>query len=281
MPPARLIAELLLTRGRRYRYGRHRSQRAELHLPARGGPHPVAVLIHGGSWRAGYGLIVMRALARNLVARGWAVWNIEYRRVGEGGGWPATFADVAVAIDHLAGVDEPLDLSRTTLVGHSAGGHLALWAAGRHNLPPHALAELGGAPRTPIAQVVSLAGVCSLAGAYRAWHGGAVEALMGGSPERFPERFALADPIAQVPLAVPALLVHGVLDDTVSVRFSRDYARAARAAGGAVELVEIDDVAGRHRAHIDPRGHAWKEVARRLPSPAEDARALSGAGRAA
>jgi acetyl esterase/lipase len=215
MPPARLLAELLLARGRTHRYGAHRSQRAELHLPARAGPHPVAVLVHGGSWRVRYGLLVMRALARDLVRRGWAVWNIEYRRVGEGGGWPATFADVATAIDHLASVGEQLDLSRTTIIGHSAGGHLALWAAGRHKLPPRALAQLGGTPQTPIARVVALAGVCDLAGAYRDWRGGAAKALMGGSPERFPERFALADPIAQVPLSVPALLVHGVEDETV------------------------------------------------------------------
>jgi acetyl esterase/lipase len=264
MAPARLIAELLLTRGRTYSYGPHRSQRADLHLPAHGGPHPVMVLIHGGSWRARYGRIVMRALARDLVRRGWAAWNIEYRRVGDGGGWPATFADTAAAIDHLVDVGAPLDLTRTTVLGHSAGGHLALWAAGRRRLPPEALSELGGAPRTPIARVISIAGVCDLAGAFRAWRGGAVRGLMGGSPEELPQRFALADPLVRVPLEMPALLVHGVLDETVSVRFSRDYARASRAAGGEVELVEIDGPAGRHRAHIDPRSSAWGEVTRRL-----------------
>jgi acetyl esterase/lipase len=276
MPPARVIAECLLTRGRRYRYGSHRSQRAELHLPARPGPYPVAVLIHGGSWQRGYGLVVMRALARDLTRRGWAAWNIEYRRVGEGGGWPATFADVAVAVDHLARVEAPLDLSQTTLIGHSAGGHLALWAAARHKLAPDALAQLGGTPQTPLARVVSLAGVCDLEGAYRAWRGGAVKALMGGSPEQFPERFALADPLVRVPLAVPTLLVHGVLDETVSVRFSRNYARAAQAAGASVELVEVDGPAGAHRAYINPRGRAWVEVARRLAQPAHEAPSRSG-----
>ena len=260
MPGARLIAELLLTRGRTHRYGTHPSQRADLHLPAGDGPHPVMVLIHGGSWRKRYGSFLMRALARDLVKRGWAAWNIEYRRLGEGGGWPATFADTAAAIDHLAHLSAPLDLARTTLAGHSAGGHLALWAAGRGRLPARRAAELGGHPRVPVAGVISLAGVCDLAGAYRDWHGGAVRALMGGSPEELPERFALGDPLALVPLAAPALLVHGRLDETVSVKLSRSYARASRAAGGVVELVEIDGPAGRHRAHIDPRGAAWAAV---------------------
>jgi acetyl esterase/lipase len=233
------------------------------------------VLIHGGAWRNRYGKIVMRALARDLVRRGWAVWNIEYRRLGEGGGWPATFADVAAAIDFLAELEAPLDLARTSVLGHSAGGQLALWAAGREKLPAAAQRELGGAPRTPIAQAVSIAGVCDLAGAYRAWHGGAVKALMGGSPEQLPERFALADPLAQVPLAVPVLLVHGVRDETVSVRFSRTYARAAKAAGGDVELVELEGPAGRHRAGVDPRAGAWAEVTRWLARGGPEPRAVS------
>ena len=95
----------------------------------------MVVLIHGGSWHKRYGRVFMRWIAGDLLRRGYAVWNIEYRRLGDGGGWPATFADVAAAIDHLAALDgERLDLDRVTLLGHSAGGHLALWAAGRPNL---------------------------------------------------------------------------------------------------------------------------------------------------
>src|SRR5580693_1080204 len=137
---ARLIFDFV-RRGRTYSYGNgsDRSQRADLYLPGESGrrpghvpgPHPVIVLIHGGSWTARYGRTVMRGLAGDLRRRGWAVWNIEYRRVGNGGGWPATFLDVAAAIDHLPELDAPLDLARVTVVGHSAGGHLALWAAGR------------------------------------------------------------------------------------------------------------------------------------------------------
>jgi acetyl esterase/lipase len=263
MNRARLILDML-KRGRTYSYGQHRSQRADLHLPAGPGPHPVIVLIHGGSWAARYGRIVMRGLAADLVKRGWAVWNIEYRRLGDGGGWPATFADVGAAIDRLPSIDAPLDLERVSVLGHSAGGHLALWAAGREQLPVGAPGRIDGEPRVPLRRVISQAGVCDLAGAYRRWRGGAARALMGGAPDEVPERYAAGDPMRLLPLSVPALLVHGTLDETVSVELSRNYERAARAAGGEIELVEIPGEAGRHRAHIDPRGQAWAAVSARL-----------------
>lgn len=262
----RLLLDFVRTRGRTYSYGPHRSQRAELHLPKRSGPgpHPVMLLLHGGSWRQGFGSVVMRGLARDLLRRGWAVWNIEYRRVGDGGGWPATFEDVAAAVDHLAGLDAPLDLARVSVLGHSAGGHLALWAASREKLAPGSPGAIVQGSFFSFRQVISQAGVCDLAGGYRDWHGGAVRGLMGGSPEELPERYAVGDPLALVPVQTPVLLVHGVEDKTVSVRLSREYARAARAAGGEVELVEIEGPAGGHRAHVDPRGAAWASVTERL-----------------
>ena len=253
-----------LRRGRTFSYGPARSQRADLYLPPGLGPHPLIVLIHGGSWVDRYGRIVMRGLAGDLLRRGWAVWNIEYRRVGGGGGWPATFADVAGAIDYLAQVPAQLDLDAVTLVGHSAGGHLALWAAGRERLPEGAPGYIHGAPRVRLARVVAQAGVCDLAGAYRRWRGGAVLGLMGGPPEDLPERYAAGDPMSLLPLSVPALLVHGTQDETVSVDLARSYERAARAAGAEVELVEIPGADGRHRAHLDPRGRAWAAVTSRL-----------------
>jgi acetyl esterase/lipase len=269
VPRSRLILDILRSGGgRTYSYGPDRSQRADLYLPRGAGTHPVMILIHGGSWTARYGRIVMRGLAGDLLRRGWAVWNIEYRRVGNGGGWPATFADVAAAIDYLAGVAAPLDLDRVSVLGHSAGGHLALWAAARERLPADAPGHLDGAPRVPLQRVIAQAAVCDLTDAYRRWHGGAVQALMGAAPQDAPERYASADPMQLLPLSMPALLVHGTLDETVSVKLSRGYERADRAAGGAVELVEIAGEAGRHRAHIDPRGEAWAAVIARLPAPA-------------
>jgi acetyl esterase/lipase len=216
----RLILDFL-RRGRAHRYGPERSQRAELHMPTGQGPHPVMVVIHGGSWQARYGKIVMRGLVGDLMRRGWAAWNIEYRRVGNGGGWPATFEDVAAAVDHLQQLDAPLDLARVCVLGHSAGGHLALWAAAREKLPPGAPGHVAGALPVPLRAAIAQAGVCDLAGAYRRWRGGAARALMGGGPERFPERYAAADPAALVPLHMPALLVHGVLDEVVSIELSR------------------------------------------------------------
>jgi acetyl esterase/lipase len=264
--PPRLIPDLL-TRGKRYSYGPDRSQCADLRLPRGPGPHPVMILIHGGSWSKRYGKIAMRGLAGDLVRRGWATWNIEYRRLGNGGGWPATFEDVAAAVDHLSTLDAPLDFGRVSMVGHSAGGHLALWAAGREKLASGAPGAISGEPRVRLRRVIAQAGVCDLVGGYRMWQGGAVRALMGGSPDELPDRYAAGNPLANVPLTMPVLLVHGVLDETVSVRLSRAYAAAALAAGGDVELVEIEGHAGRHRAHIDPRGPAWAEVTRRLERP--------------
>jgi acetyl esterase/lipase len=150
------------------------------------------------------------------------------------------------------------------VIGHSAGGHLALWAAGRERLPDGAPGRLEGGPPVRVARVIAQAGVCDLAGAYRRWRGGAVLDLMGGSPEDLPERYAAGDPMNLLPLSMPALLVHGTLDATVSVELARSYERAARAAGSEIELVEIPGAAGRHRAHIDPRGQAWAAVVSRL-----------------
>jgi acetyl esterase/lipase len=260
MAKVRLLADFLFTRGHTHRYGSDRSQRGDLHVPQGTGPHPVMILIHGGSWRKRYGRVVMRALAADLLRRGWAVWNIEYRRVGNGGGWPETFADVAAAIDHLDSLNPSLDMSRVSVLGHSAGGHLALWAAGRDSLPAGAPGATAPRPRVSLQRVIALAGVCDLSGAYRDWHGGAVRDLMGGSPRRLPERYMIGDPLLNVPLGIPALLIHGVLDETVSVDLSRNYTRAALTAGGSVELVEIEGEAGAHRVHIDPRAPGWEIV---------------------
>jgi acetyl esterase/lipase len=263
VPSPRLILDFL-TRGKSYSYGAHRSQRADLYLPRGAGPHPVMAMLHGGSWQKRYGKVVMRGLAGDLVRRGWAVWNIEYRRVGEGGGWPETFEDVAAAIDMLVEPDAPIDREAISVLGHSAGGHLALWAAGRELIP---VGSPGAGPAVTLKRAIGQAAVCDLAGAYSLWHGGAVRSLMGGSPEDLPERYEVADPMGLIPKDLPMLLVHGTLDATVSVQLARSYAQRAQELGAEVELVEIEGEAGAHRAHIDPRGQAWTAVTRWLGLP--------------
>ena len=227
-----------------HRYGRHRSQVAELTLPDAPGPHPVVVLIHGGCWRVRYDRHLMDDLAADLGARGWAAWNVEYRRVGPraGGGWPATFDDVAAAIDHLAALDAPLDLRRVAAVGHSAGGHLALWAAGRKDARVPLTAAVGQAAVSDLDSAAAT-GVC----------GGMVEQLLGGSPEGVPDRYREASPARRLPLAIPVLLVHGGRDDTVPAAMSRRFAAEA-----CCDLVELE--ADGHFEHIEPGTRAWATV---------------------
>ncbi len=250
------IALSSLARPARHAYGTGPSQVADLHVPAGSGPFPVAVLLHGGYWNTRYGKLIMRPLAGDLVRRGWAAWNVEYRRLGPGsgggGGWPATFDDVAAGIDALAGLDDPrLDLSRVTAVGHSAGGQLALWAAARPDLPAGAP---GSGPAVRLTHVAALTAVASLASA-----GAMARNLMGGSPEEVPDRYAQADPMRRIPLGIPVLMVHPVDDGVVPVRQSRSYSAAASAQGADVTLVET--ATGGHRGPIDPGSQAWQLTA--------------------
>jgi acetyl esterase/lipase len=210
-------------------------------VPRDSGPHPIAVLIHGGFWRATYGKIVMKPLAADLVRRGYATWNIEYRRIGrrQGGGYPNTFDDVRAALDLLSELaDERMDTGDVTLIGHSAGGHLTLWAATRDDIA------------LPVHRVIAQAPVVDLVSVGQAAH-----PLLGGTPEDVPERYAECDPMQLPPPSAPALIVHGAADGTVPLERSRAYAEAMRAAGGDVELVEPEG--GGHRSHIDPRSPAW------------------------
>lgn len=247
------VAASLLRRPDLHAYGDHPSQSAELFLPPGKGPFPVAVVLHGGYWQAQWSRIVTRPISMDLARRGWAAWNVEYRRLGaDGGGWPQTFDDVAAAIDHLAAIEHPdLDLGDVTVVGHSAGGQLALWAAARPRYPEGAP---GALPKVAVHRALALAAVTHLKYAGRTAH-----VLLGGPPDEHPDRWAMADPLAQVPLELPVLLVHPADDRTVSVKQSRAYAAAARAAGGDVTLVEPET--GGHRAAIDPSTGAWRAAA--------------------
>jgi acetyl esterase/lipase len=237
------------------RYGRGRSQSAELFRPTGEGRHPVVVVLHGGFWQAVFGRRLMNALCTDLASRGFAAWNLEYRRVGLGGGWPATFDDVAAGIDALAGIPG-LDVARVTTLGHSAGGQLALWAAARPGLPDGAP---GASPAVAVTGAVAQAGVLDLVGAAETGvGGGAVRQLLGGAPGAVADRYALASPLARVPLGVPQLLVHGERDGHVPVALSRRYAEAARAAGDDVDLVTPAGLA--HMELIDPASPSWAVV---------------------
>ncbi len=232
-----------------HRYGPGPEHEAELLLPAGERPHRVAVLLHGGFWRAAYTRSIMRALATDLVQRGWATWNVEYRRVGSGGGAAQTLADVRRAIDSLQTHRGLPETGRLLVIGHSAGGQLAL----------------GAASSPAVAAVVSLAGVCDLVSAahLRIGENATIE-FIGASPAQRPDEYALADPLQQLPTGVEVLLVHGDADSRVPVQQSRDYATAAQRVGDECELLELAGVD--HFALIDPRTDAWSTVAERLPS---------------
>ncbi len=217
----------------RHSYGDDPSQYGVLY-----GEGPVAVVLHGGFWKAEYDLTLMDALCEDLAQRGWAAWNVEYRRLGNGGGVPATLEDVSAAIDFLAELD--VDRSRVVTIGHSAGGHLAAWAATRDN------------PRVAVTGVVSQAGVLDLARAAELnLSNGVVNRFLGG------QSTSVASPIERLPLGVPALLTHGGLDDTVPVEISETFARAS----GATLIVEPDEG---HFGHLDPDNPLWQAVVKWL-----------------
>jgi acetyl esterase/lipase len=235
----------------RIAYGDHPSQFGELTLPA-GPPRAVVVVVHGGFWRQRYGLELGRPLAADLAAVGYAAWNVEYRRVGVEGGWPATFDDVAAAVDVLAGpAAGSLPLDRAVAVGHSAGGQLATWLAARPGLPADAP---GAAPAVRLRGVVSQAGVLDLVDAERQGVGsGAAADLLGGGPDEVPDRYALASPAARLPIGVPVVCVHGTADVNVPIRQSERFVAAA---GDEAELVPLPGAD--HFAVIDPTSAAWK-----------------------
>lgn len=219
-------------------YGPSASQAGDLHLPA-GPAAPVVCLLHGGFWRMPYGRDQFGAVAADLACRGYAVWNLGYRRVGEaGGGWPGTLRDAAAGIGFLAELASegaPVDLDRVVLAGHSAGGQLALWAAAQAGLRIKAVAALAAVTDLRAVQALGLGN-------------GAVDALLGGmSPERCRE----ASPIERLPLGIPQWIAHGVEDDDLPIQLSQAYASAAAAAGDDVAFAALPGAG--HMDCLDPR----------------------------
>ena len=229
-------------------YGDAESQFGELFLPS-GDPRATIVLVHGGSWQDDTDLGLVRPMARDLAREGYAVWNVEYRRVGEdGGGWPGTFEDVGAAVDHVAvmAAEHPVDPERVIVVGHSAGGTLALWAGGR----PDGVRPLG---------VVSLAGFTDLEACVQEdLLAGACSRVLGGTPAEVPDRYLQASPLQRLPIDVAQVLVHGADDEIVPVRQSVQYAAAAEAAGDRASAVTVPDAG--HFQLIDVKHPAYGDV---------------------
>ncbi|HEY8699967.1 MAG TPA: alpha/beta hydrolase [Arthrobacter sp.] len=253
----------------KYQYGGDSSQWGELFLPELpdGAAHRgVVVVIHGGYWRSQYGAELGEPLARDLAAHGMAAWNLEYRRAGNGGGWPHTFEDVLAGIDKLseiAGV-HALELGSVVALGHSAGGHLAAWAAGRSRLPRLGLADVdrqvrrrADADAVLLTGVVSQSGLLNLAEAEKQdLSSGAVSNLLGGSSSKYPLRHKYADPMSALPLDVPVHVVHAVDDHDVPLSQAEAYVAAGRRAQSPPQLTRVP---GDHFALIDPRSAAHKK----------------------
>jgi acetyl esterase/lipase len=212
---------------------------------------PVVIVVHGGFWRAQWGLEHASHECAALAAEGMATWSLEYRRVGQaGGGWPGTFDDIRNGTAHLEQLarEYPLDLQRVIAIGHSAGGHLALWLATQAAALPFRLRG-----------VISLAGVVDLRRAAELSLGrGAAQELLGGSPEDFPDRYAAASPSEHLPLGIAQALIHGEDDPNVPIELSERYAEAAAQRGDQLVFKRLPHTG--HFEVIDPLSHAWPPV---------------------
>ncbi len=249
--------------GERISYGSDSLQFGEIRLPSGNKKVPVVVLIHGGCWRAAFDLTHVSHAADALTRAGYATWTLEYRRVGDsGGGWPGTFADVAQGLDFTRQLTKRfsrLDTTRIVIVGHSAGGQLALWAASRKRGE-----QLDGVPvaEAPIvvAGVVSLAGITDLRTYGSGMHScnRSVDALIGGTPAEFPERYSAVNPAERIPRGVRIRFVHGTADSIVPLSQSQSMLALVRASGGNARLSAIESAG--HFDLVAPVSAAWRDV---------------------
>lgn len=244
----------------RIAYGNDPLQFADLRLPQGKGLFPLAIVIHGGCWSADYDLAYMGNMSAVLAKTGIATWTIEYRRVGNaGGGWPGTFQDVARAADYVRELAKqyPVDPTRVIAVGHSAGGHLALWLAARHKLPK--TSALYSPDPIALRGVVSLAGIPDLAAAGTSTGCGDMGyQLMGGKPEQLADRYRQGSPAEMLPLNIKQVLIHGEQDKLVPHQLSADYESRARKAGDDVELLSVPDAG--HFELVVPTTGSWTKV---------------------
>lgn len=249
----------------RVAYGTDPLQFGDLRLPSGAGPFSVAIVIHGGCWVERFASIKNSTpLADALRDAGVATWNIEYRRTDSpGGGWPGTFTDVAQAAAHLRALaaDFPLDTTRVVAIGHSAGGHLALWlaAAGEGRVP----ATSGIAPANPLRlrAAVALAGIADLRD-FRTYSrsscGDVIDPLMGGSPDAVPERYAAGSPVELLPFRTPQIQVVGTEDFVLPERARNAFVDMVRAGGGVAELSVLEGLG--HHELMSPRTAAWPVI---------------------
>ena len=233
------------TPGERIAYGPGEFQFGELRKPRGAGPHPAAIVIHGGYWRARYDLAHIGHFCEALTREGLATWSLEYRRIGNpGGGFPGTLDDVRAGAAHLAKISG-IDMSHLVATGHSAGGHLVLWLAKQNAVP--------------LRGVVPLAAVADLR---RAWElklsNTVVAEFLGGSPNEVPDRYRAASPIEMMPLGVKQRVLHGAKDDVVPIEISRRFVAAAKKSGDDSKLIEVAGAG--HFELIDPRSDAWPVV---------------------
>ena len=246
---------------KRIEYGPEPQHFAELCFPDGPGPFPFLFVVHGGFWQSAYDLKHMGSLCAALTDKGIVTCNLEYRRVGNsGGGWPGTFRDVSLATDNIMDTissDPAIDVARATVMGHSAGGHLAQWLASTHRVPK--ASPLHSAQKYRLVRAVSLAGVCDLRAAWKQRLGnGAVAKLMGGSPDQYPERFDAGSPIELLPSGSRQILIHGTEDDIVPFSQSEKFVERAEQLGERPTLVKLNGVG--HFELIDPESDAWSTI---------------------
>jgi len=254
------LSSLTAPPAQRIPYGPEPLQFGSLRLPKRPGPHPVLVFIHGGCWLSAFDIAHVAALEQAIADSGIAVWSLEYRRVGDtGGGWPGTFLDVARGVDYLRTIAPRygLDLNRVVLGGHSAGGHLAIWAAARKKIPstselvvrdPLAARAVFALAPAPDLEALHASGVCRRV----------MDGLIGGSPTDYADRYAAGSPMRLAPIGLPQVLIIGALDSAWAP-VGRAYAARARAAGdSAVQLIEAPESG--HFELIAPATSTWPVV---------------------
>jgi acetyl esterase/lipase len=246
----------------RIHYGNDHVQFVELRFPSGKGPFPLLFVVHGGFWQAVYDLSHIGHLCSALTSRGIITCNIEYRRIGNpGGGWPGTFQDISLATHKILetlSLDARFDQARTAILGHSAGGHLALWLVGSHRINKGS--TLHANERQTITRAVSLAGVCDLRLAWKQKLGhGIVSRLMGGTPDEHPDRYDSGSPIVFLPTGARQVLVHGTADNIVPVSQSEGFVEKAVKLGDQATLVKLDGIG--HFELIDPESETWSSVA--------------------